>query len=203
MSVICFQDSGIKLHRNNEPCLISSYQSQEEETVISLCLCLSARWMSVRSQASFRSPRFLMTDHYDTSHESWSPAHHHPCHSTSLSLLATSQETSCPSECFTLESGGSICSSKASKLENPSVLIQSLDSAASPSQSTIKIYIPWLFKLIIWKWKVKFKLHLFTILLSCRFSSKFILKLRDPQSFSDTDSWNGFGFAQHSSFFPR
>ena len=51
-------------------------------------------------------------------------------------------ETSCPSECFTLESGGSICSSKASKLENPSVLIQSLDSAASPSQSTIKIYIP-------------------------------------------------------------
>ena len=44
------------------------------------------------------------------------------------------------------------------------------------------------FKLIIWKWKVKFKLHLFTILLSCRFSSKFILKLRDPQSFSDTDS---------------
>ena len=89
-------------------------------------------------------------------------------------------ETFCPSECFTLESGGSICSSKASKLENPSVLIQSLDSAASPSQSTIKIYIPWLFKLIIWKWKVKFKLHLFTILLSCRFSSKFILKLRDP-----------------------
>ena len=112
-------------------------------------------------------------------------------------------ETFCPSKCFTLESGGSICSSKASKLENPSVLIQSLDSAASPSQSTIKIYIPWLFKLIIWKWKVKFKLHLFTILLSCKFSSKFILKLRDPQSFSDTDSWNGFGFAQHSSFFPR
>ena len=32
--------------------------------------------------------------------------------------------------------------SKASKLENPSVLIQSLDSVASPSQSTIKIYIP-------------------------------------------------------------
>ena len=32
-------------------------------------------------------------------------------------------ETFCPSECFTLESGGSICSSKASKLENPSVLL--------------------------------------------------------------------------------
>ena len=40
------------------------------------------------------------------------------------------------------ESGGSICSSKASKLENPSVLVQSLDSATSPCQSTIKIYTP-------------------------------------------------------------
>ena len=111
-------------------------------------------------------------------------------------------ETSCPSECFTLESGGSICSSKASKLENPSVLIQSLDSEASPSQSTKKIYIPWLFKLIIWKWKVKFKLHLFTILLSCRFSSKFILKLLDPQSFSDTDSEMVLALHSTVPFFP-
>ena len=69
------------------------------------------------------------------------------------------QETSCPSECFTLESGGSVWSSKASELENPSVFIQSLDSAASPSQSTIKIYTPWLFKLNIRKQKVNFKLH--------------------------------------------
>ena len=104
-------------------------------------------------------------------------------------------ETSCPSECFTLESGGSICSSKASKLENPSVLIQSLDSAASPSQSTIKIYIPWLFKLIIWKWKVKFKLHLFTILLSCRFSSKFILNYVIHSHSLKQILVNGFGFA--------